>query len=71
MYAIDEDGSENAEESDENEEDLHVWCTLEESESDQWQEVISRRSKQIMKNVNQASLLSVESSHSSSPKKIV
>ena len=41
------------------------------SEIEQWQEVISRRSKQRMKKVSQASLLSVESSHSSSPKKIV
>ena len=71
LYAIDEDCSENAEESAENEEDLQAWCILEESENEQWQEVISRRSKQRMKKVNQASLLSVESSHSSSPKKIV
>ena len=70
MYAIDEDGSENAEESVENEEDLQAWCTLEESEHEQWKEVISRRSKHRMKKVNQASLLSVESSHSLSPKKI-
>ena len=33
------------EESSENEEDLQAWCILEESESEQWQEVISRRSK--------------------------
>ena len=38
---------------------------------EQWKEVISRRSKQRAKKVNQASLLSVESSHSLSPKKIV
>ena len=40
-------------------------------ESEKWQEAISRRSKQRMKKVNQASLSSVESSHSLSPKKIV
>ena len=61
LYAIDEDGSENAEESAENEEDLQAWCTLE----------VSRGSKQRMKKVNQASLLSVETCNSSSPKKIV
>ena len=71
LHAIDEDGSENAEESAENEEDLQIWCKLEESENELWQEVISRRSNQRMKTVNQASLLTVESSHSSSPKKIV
>ena len=71
MCAIDEDDSENVEESAENEEDLQAWCPLEESENEQWQKVISRRSKQIVKKVNQASLLSVESSHNLSPKKIV
>ena len=30
MYAIDEDDSENVEESTENEEDLQSWCLLEE-----------------------------------------
>ena len=48
-----------------------AWCLLEESENEQWQEVISRRSKQRAKKVNQASLLGVESSHSLSPKKVV
>ena len=37
----------------------------------EWQEVISRRDKQRATKANQASLLSVDSSHSSSPKKIV
>ena len=50
---------------------MQAWCLLEESEHEQWQEVISRRSNQRAKKVNQASLLSVESSHSLSPKKIV
>ena len=71
LYAIDEDDSENVEDSADNEEDLQAWCLLEESDIEQWQEVISRRSKQRAKNVYQASLLSVESSHSLSPKKIV
>ena len=71
LFAVDEDDSENVEESAENEEDLQAWCLLEESENEQWQEVICRRDKQRAKNVNPASLLSVESSHSLSPKKIV
>ena len=54
-----------------NDEDLQAWCLLEESENEQWQEVISSRSKHRAKKVKQASLLSVESSHSLSPKKIV
>ena len=62
-YAIDEDDSEDVEESAETEEDLQARCQLEESENEQWQEVISRRSKQRAKEANQASLLSVETSH--------
>ena len=46
LYAIDEDDNENIEESAEDEDDLQAWCLLEESESEQWQEVISRRNKQ-------------------------
>ena len=42
MYAIDEDDSENIAESVDNEEELQAWCLLEESEHEQWQEVISR-----------------------------
>ena len=71
MYAIDEDGSENVEEVIDREEDLQAWCLLEESENEQWQEVISRRDKARVKNANQASMLSVKNSHNSSPKKIM
>ena len=71
LHAIDEDDSENVEESAEDEDDLQAWCLLEESENEQWQEVISRRNKQRVKRANQAPLLSVESSQSLSPKKIV
>ena len=46
MYAIDEDDSENVEEATDNEEELQPWCLQEESESDQVQEVVSRRDKQ-------------------------
>ena len=73
LYAVDEEENEGIEEhsnrSTKSEEDLQAWCILEESDSEQWQEVISRRSR--AKKTNQASLLSVENSHDLSPKKIV
>ena len=50
---------------------MQAWCLLEESENEQWQEVISRRSKQRAKKANQTSPLSVERCHSFSLKKIV
>ena len=75
LYAMDEDDSEDTKEysnrSTESEEDLQAWCILEESESEQWTEKISRRNRRRAKKTNQASLLSVESSHDLSPKKIV
>ena len=49
--AIDEDDGENAEESTENEEDLQAWCLLEESDNEQWQEVISKQKKRKVKKV--------------------
>ena len=61
--------AENVKEATDNEENLHAWCLLEESENEQWQDGTSRRSKHRAKKVNRASLLSVESSHSLSPKK--
>ena len=45
LYAVDEDDGENAEEPTEIEEDLQAWCLLEESENEQWQEVISKQNK--------------------------
>ena len=54
-----------------NEEDLQAWCLLEESENEQWQEVISKQNKRRVKKDNQASLLSMENSHNSNPKKVV
>ena len=71
MYAVDEDENENIEESAEEEDDLQAWCLLEESESEQWQEVISKRSKQRAKRVKQESLLSVESCKNSDSRKVV
>ena len=71
MYAVDEDESEAIEESVEEEDNLQAWCLLEESESEQWQEVIHRKTKQRMKTEQQSSLLSVESSQNVSSKKVV
>ena len=44
---------------------------MEESESEQWQEVINRRSKQREKKVKQSSLLSVENTQSVGSRKVV
>ena len=52
-------------------EDLQAWCLLEESENEQWQEVISKRNKQKTRKTNKMSLLSVENSQSLQPKKVV
>ena len=71
MYTIDEDENENVEDTAEDEDDLQAWCLLEESESEQWQEVISRRNKQKAKRANQASMLRVESSKNLNSKKVV
>ena len=71
LYAVDEDENENIEESVEEEDDLQAWCLLEESESEQWQEVINKRNKQRTKRANQSSLLSVENSQNVSSKKVV
>ena len=71
LYAIDEDDNENVDKSTEDEDDLQAWCLLEESQNEQWQEVISRRNKRKTKKTNQASLLSVKSSQNLSSKKVV
>ena len=44
---------------------------LEESENEQCQEVINKQNKRRVKKDNHASLLSMENSHNSNPKKIV
>ena len=68
MYALDEDDSGSNKESTESEEDLQAWCILEESESEQWQQVIIRKSRLAAKRRNQASLSSVETSRDVNPK---
>ena len=46
-----------------------VW--LDDSENEQWQELVSKREQQKMKKANQASLLSVESSHNLKTKETI
>ena len=62
LCAIEEEDSEHAEETIDIEENLHAWCRLETCENEQRQAVTSRRDKQKMKEANQTSLLSSESS---------
>ena len=59
------------EEANDSEEDLQAWCLSEESENEQRQDAVSKREKQKVKKANQASLLSVESSHNSKTKEII
>ena len=56
--ANDQEENDVSEELHDNGEELQAWCLLEESENEQWQEVISRRDKQLLKNAAHASLLS-------------
>ena len=44
---MDEDDSENVDESTENEENLQAWCLLEESENEQWQEVLKAKQAKV------------------------
>ena len=55
LRAIDEDETENVEETPNNDEELQAWCLLEERENEQWQEVISRRDEHKVLKANQAS----------------
>ena len=55
----------------EDEDELHAWCLLEETENEQWQEVISKKSKLKLKKLAHESLLSVENNSCASPSKVV
>ena len=55
LARLDEDETENIEETPNNDEELQAWCLLEEPENEQWQEVISRRDKHKVLKANQAS----------------
>ena len=71
LYATDEEDSENVEEANDNKEHLRARCLLEECETEQWHEVVSKREQQKVKKANAASLLIVESSHNSKTKEII
>ena len=69
MYAVDEDESENIQETRDNDEERQAWCLLAESANEQLQEVI--RDTQKVKKAKVASLLSVENSQKPSSKKFI
>ena len=60
LNAVEEDKGDISEEVREDEDELHAWCLLEESENEQLQEVTSEKSKLKMKEFARESLLSVE-----------
>ena len=55
----------------EDEDELHARFLLEESENEQWQEVISKKSKMKFKKLDHESLLSVENHFGASPRKVI
>ena len=60
LNAVDEEKGDIREKVHEDELELHAWCLLEESEKEQWQEVISKESKLKLQNMAHGSVLSVE-----------
>ena len=61
LNAVEEDKGDISEEVHEDENELHAWRLLEESENEQWQEVTSKKSKlNKKKKLDDESLLSVE-----------
>ena len=68
LCAIVDDDRENVEEATDKKEDLQAWCLLEDSENEQWQEVIRRRGKYKVKQANHASSVSVENIQNSEVK---
>ena len=55
LNAVEEDKGDISEDD-----ELHAWCLLEESENEQWQDVTSKKSKLKMKKFAHESLLNVE-----------
>ena len=60
LNAVEEDKGDIREEVHEDEDELHAWCLLEENETEQWQEVTSKKSVLEKKKFVHESLLSVE-----------
>ena len=74
MNTVEEDQGDKSEEvhEDEDEDELHAWCLLEESENEQWQEVTSKNSKlKKKKKLDREPLLSVENNSCASPTKVI
>ena len=57
LNAAEEDKGDISEEVHEDGDELHAWCLLEESENEQWQEVISKKSNFKTKRIAHESLL--------------
>ena len=71
VKAVEEDKEDISEEGHEDEDELHAWCLLEESENEQWQEVTSKKSKLKTKKFAHESLLSVDNNSCASPRKVI
>ena len=67
---MEEDKGDIREEVREDEDELHAWFLLEESENEQWQEVTSKKSK-LKKKLDHEPLLSVENNSGVLPRKII
>ena len=71
LNAVEENRGDISEEVREDEDELHAWCLLEESENVQWQEVARKKPKLKTKKFAHESLLSVENNSCPSPRKVV
>ena len=69
LNAAEEDKGDITEEVHEDEDELHAWCLLEESENEQ--EVTSKKSKLKLKKLDHVSLLSVEKNSCASPRNVI
>ena len=68
---MEEDKGDISEEVHEDENELHAWRLLEESENEQWQEVTSKKSKLNKKKLDHGSLLSVENNSGVPSRKVI
>ena len=71
LNAAEEDKGDTGEEVREDDDELRAWCLLEESENEQWQEVVSKKSKLKSKKVAHESLLSVDNKSCASRRKVI
>ena len=70
LNAVEEDKGDISEEVHEDDDELHAWCLLEESESEQWQEVTSKKSE-LKKKLDYELLLSVENNSGVLPREVI